>query len=545
MLSRSLGHRAPLLWLVLPYLTGLTAGHLGWVCPILPILILAGAGTALAFWAAGRQPWLWAATLGLALFLAATAHYQLQRARLPVWRDLPPREARLTIRVDHTFVQKDPRRITGLGRIVATEAHLAELRGQRLYFSLQLRPGAAPPLRSAEISTLGVLSLLPEHPPPENFEHYLAAAGMNFQLTRGQLMATARPASAYHRFCAAAAARFKAILHLGIGEKRPELAGLLSAMLLGETNELSDEQRTLFMQSGTMHLFAISGLNIGVIATALQALLLLLRLPRVVRLLASLALLWLFVDITGASASAVRAFIMAAFLQLAFVLEKPASPLSALVASAALVLLWAPQQLFSASFQMSYGIVLALLLMGLPLGEAWLARWTPFRDLPVVTWRWWQHGVDFAWRGLATALAIGVATTLVSLLTSVQFFQLLTPVSLLANLALIPTAMLATLGGFVALLCGLAGLDGLAAFFNHAAALTLQLIEWLVRLSVAVPGAHLPARFTASWIGPLTLALTLGALLYGYATRWAWHRGGWVPPFVIVALTLIFGVKFS
>ena len=95
------------------------------------------------------------------------------------------------------------------------------------------------------------------------------------------------------------------------------------------------------------------------------------------------------------------------------------------------------------------------------------------------------------------------------------------------------------------MLCGLAGLDGLAAFFNHAAALTLQLIEWLVRLSVAVPGAHLPARFTASWIGPLTLALTLGALLYGYATRWAWHRGGWVPPFVIVALTLIFGVKFS
>ena len=46
-----------------------------------------------------------------------------------------------------------------------------------------------------------------------------------------------------------------------------------------ETRALTEEQHTIFMQSGTMHLFAISGLNIAVIAGALEALLLLLRLP--------------------------------------------------------------------------------------------------------------------------------------------------------------------------------------------------------------------------------------------------------------------------
>lgn len=545
MFSRSLGHRAPLLWLVLPGMAGLIAAHAGWNCPVWPGLAAAAGGASVAVFAAGRRPRLWATGLVTALFFAGAVHYQIQRARLPAWSELPPREARLTVRVDHTFAQQAAGRVSGLGRIVATDPHLAELRGQRLYFALQLPPETAAPLRSAEIVTLGVLAQLPADPAPESFDRYLDDAGVNFRLNRGRILATTKPAAAYYRFCAAAAARFRSILHLGIAEKRPTLAGLLSAMLLGETNDLSDEQRTLFMQSGTMHLFAISGLNIGVIAAALQALLALLRLPRVPRALACIALLWLFVDITGASASAVRAFVMAAFLQLAFVLQRPASPLAALVASAAAVLLVAPLQLFSASFQMSYGIVLALLLMGLPLGDAWLARWTPFRDLPPVTWRWWQRGLDWFWRGLATAVAIGVATTLVSLVTSVQFFQLLTPVALLANLVLIPTAMLATLGGFAALLCGLAGLTWLAAFFNHAAALTLQVIEWLVRLSVQIPGAHLPAHFTAGWIGPASLILLLATMLHGYATRWIWRRGGWAPPLVVAALALIFGVKFG
>jgi competence protein ComEC len=316
-------------------------------------------------------------------------------------------------------------------------------------------------------------------------------------------------------------------------------------MMLGETNELSEDQHTLFMQSGTMHLFAISGLNIGVIAGALQAMLLLLRLQASARLVLSLSLLWLFVDITGASASAVRAFVMAAFLQVAFVLRQPASPLAALAGSVWCVLLLAPQQLFSASFQMSYGIVAALLLLGLPLGEAWLARWAPFALLPKATWRWRHHAVDWAWRGTATAVAIGLAATLVSLVTGVKFFQLLTPGALLANLALIPAAMLATLGDFASLTAGLAGLTSLAVFFNHTAAITLLAIEWLVRLSVQVPWAHLPARFVSPLAGTVALTALLAVMLFGYAHRWVWNRGGWWPPFVITALILIFGVKFG
>ncbi|MBX3749732.1 MAG: ComEC/Rec2 family competence protein [Opitutaceae bacterium] len=543
--GRSLGHRAPLLWLVAPFAGGLALAHAALALPVAVALGVAVVGIAAAAGVAGRRPVLWAATLALGLLGAGSAYYQLRRPGLPDWQDLPPREARLTVRIDRTFVPSDPLRASGLATVTGADRHLGELVGQRLFFAVRLQPGEARPLRTAELRILGVLAALPAAPEPGSFEAYLDDAGINFRLTRGQVEATAQTASAYQRFCARVHARCKRVLGLGIAAEHPTLAGLLRAMMLGETGELSEDQKALFMQSGTMHLFAISGLNIGVIALALQAALLLLRLPVAVRLPLSLTLLWLFVDITGASASAVRAFLMAAFLQGAQALRQPANPLAALAGSAWAVLLLEPNQLFGAGFQMSYGIVAALLLLGLPLSEAWQARWRPFALLPPVAWTGRHRAIAAAWHGGSTALAVGLATTLVSMVSGVTFFQLLTPGSLVANLILVPAAMIVTLAGFASLAVGLAGIEALAVLCNHAAALLLLIIEHGVRWGVQVPGAHLPAAFRLPWLGPVTLLVLLGAIGYGYARRWSAAPGGWWPPFVITALALIFGVKFG
>jgi competence protein ComEC len=544
-LLRSLGHRAPLLWLAAPYTAGLAAGRwsgvdLGW-----SNLAIALAAAVAAFCFSGKSPRAWGATLAVAMLFAGMATYARERARLPAWEELPPREARLSLRIDRVFPQGEFPRVAGLGTIVRAEEHLRELVGQRFYFSLAPRKNEPIPVRSAVISAVGVMVTLPRDPPADTFDGYLASAGINFRFTRGRILAEEKAPLAYYRFCAEAALRFKAILGEGIAQKRPALAGLLRAMMLGETHELSDEQRTLFMQSGTMHLFAISGLNIAVVAGGIQAVLLLLRLPRWARFAMGTAALWLFVDITGGSPSAVRAFVMAAFLQAAFVLRQPGNLLAALVASAFVVLLFAPLQAFGASFLMSYGIVAALLVLGLPLGETWLARWAPWRDLPEITWNGWQRTTSLAWQWIVMALAVGLATTLVSLLTSMQFFRLLTPGALFANLLLIPAAMAATLGGFCALLCGLVGFAWGASFCNHGAALMLLGIEWLVAQSVKLPGAFLPAHFSAPWIGLAALALLMATLLAGYAGNWQKARGGWWPPFAVVALALLLGVTFD
>ena len=70
-------------------------------------------------------------------------------------------------------------------------------------------------------------------------------------------------------------------------------------------------------------------------------------------------------------------------------------------------------------------------------------------------------------------------------------------------------------------------------------------VEWTVRLSVQVKGAFLPAHFAAPWIGSVALAALLAALIAGYAVDWKKERGAWWPPFAVVAVVMIFGVKFS
>lgn len=545
MTSRTLGHRAPLLWLVLPMMAGLVAARAREFAPVPWLLggaLIAAALAVLASWRATR--W-FAPAICAAMFLAGAASYGLHRPRIAAWDGLPPREARVALRIERMFPQIDAKRAAGIATVLRAGERIEEVAGQRIYFSLALTKDAAAPIRSAVVSAFGVIASLPRDPPADTFDAYLANEGVNFRLTRGRIVAEETPPTPYRQFCARMAERFEVILGEGVEAKRPELVAVFRAMLLGEQNELSDEQGLLFRRTGTMHVFSISGLHIAVIAGGLHALLALLRLPRLVRFPLQLAALWLYVAITGEAPSAVRAFVMVALVETSLVLRVPRNPLAALTASALLVLLVWPLPLFSASFQMSYGIVLALLLLGLPLAERWEAALPLFPDLPAPAWHWHHRWRDWLWRKLLAATAIGVAAALVSAVTGVLYFQLFTPGSLVANLWLIPASVGVILFGLVSLLCGLVGFVVGSALANHAAVLVLWFVEHGLGAFAAAPGAWATAGFRAPWIGGLSLAAVLLALGAGYAKGWrGWARGYW-PPFAVVAVAFIFGVKFG
>ncbi|MGA3006880.1 MAG: ComEC/Rec2 family competence protein, partial [Opitutaceae bacterium] len=266
-------------------------------------------------------------------------------------------------------------------------------------------------------------------------------------------------------------------------------------------------------------------------------------LPRWARSFLSVTALCFYVDITGASPSALRAFVMVAFMETAFALRQPGNPLAALVASAFVVMLAQPMQLFTAGFQMSYSIMSVLILMGLPLGEIWRGNWQLFPLLPKITQTRWQRLAGNGLGKMLAALGLGTATALVAAVTGIAFFRLFTPDAVAANLLLIPLASLAILAGFVSLLCGVAGFLPASVLFNHAAALILASIQWIIGAFVKVPGAYWPAAFIAPWWEGTVLAGLLAACLAGYAAQWR-HGTIWAP-FAIVALAMIFGVKFG
>jgi len=542
MTSRSLGHRAPLLWVLLPLMAGLVGGKLQWL-PLSPVW-LAGAGV---LFIAAALSWqrIWALGIVAGVFLSGVAYYELSRARLSEWDTLPPREVRVTLSVDRLFPpQPGMRSVSGLGRLMDADAHLKDLVGQRVYFSLTPKPGEAPPIRSAQLEVTGVLQSLPRDPAIDTFEGYLANQGTNFTLTRARITGGVVAADAYHRFCDSALQRFNAILGHGISKHEKE-SGVLRAMLLGQQQELSDEQKGGFRESGTMHLFSVSGLHIAVIAAVITGLLTFMRLPSLARFVVGGILLWLYVDITGGTPSAVRAWVMVMFLHASYVLRVPGNPIAGLVASAVCVLVIAPLQLFTASFQLSYGIVAALLMLGLPLGDKLCEKGALFTLLPKVTWRWYHHWINAVAQKLLSLLAIGLATTVVSTISGVVIFQLFTPVSLLANLVLIPVGSLVIISGFLSLLCGLVGFSAGALVLNHASVLLLKAVDHGVNFFVSVPGASHAAVFSPAWLGFTALAGLLGVIFYGYAVNWENKRGGYWLPFAYTTLVLAVGMRFS
>ena len=503
---------------------------------------LAAAGCALRPGRAAAIAW------GLLIMVAAgLGGFVLLHARHPdppEERTRPPREVTVSIRVRQAYpVAPRARQFSGLGEIVATGEQDRELAGRLIYYSA-IRRISLVPQRSGTYVVRGVLEPLPREAAGAGFNDYLANLGIRHRLMRAHVMTeTARPAR-FQAFCARARDRLETILRHGLAEQ-PQTASIYLAMLLGEKAVLSADQENAYMRSGTFHIFSISGLHVAAIAGALVYTGNLLRVPRRWVSVASLLVLWFYVEITGASAPAMRAFLMIAFLTSSRAFRLPGNPLAALAAAALATLLLDPLQLFSTGFQMSYVAVVALVTMGRPLTDKWVAAWKPFALLPKGNWRWYHHEVEERGRKLLSTVATCWTAFLASTPSGIGYFQLFSPGSLLANLVIIPLCFVVMWAGFVSLAAGLCGLLPLSAVSNFLAAVTVMAMDWLLRQGTALPAMWFNASYRAEWLAPLSLVLMTAVLLAGAAGRWAPRYGGYWPPALLLALLVIFGVKFD
>jgi competence protein ComEC len=541
-----MGHRAPLLWLALPFLGGLAVGRMGAAVPLAMGLAVSMAASAAALLATWLAPRLWGPALTGSMLLAGNAAYGIATCIPLDWNDMPEREARLILRLDRVNPGAETtRKVTGTATIVRAAGRLDELVGQRIYFSAHLRRTEAPPVASSVISAAGLLGRVPLAPPPDSFEGYLSGLGVNFRLARARFGGQQVPPSAYRLFCERLAARMNGLLGEGI-ERKPAIVAVYRAMMLGRRRGLSEEQDQLFLRGGSMHLFAINGLHIGVVALSMNALLGLIRSPRPLSAALVMVVLWLDVDSTGASPSAVRAFLMVAVMESAWALRLPGNPLAALAASALVVSLVQPMDLFSASFQMSYAVVAGIITLGIPLGVRLRDRLMEKCNLgPVGAWRLRDRARSSLARHAMPALGVGAAAAIVGAASGVEFFGLFSPVGIAVNLLLAPLASLVIVAGFSSIVAGLAGGIFATRLLNSAAGVLLVSIDGILRLATAAPWAWFPAHYRAGWIGPVALVLVVSSCLFGYGTRWRADRGGYWPPFAIAALILILGVRFG
>ncbi len=502
--------------------------HLGliiWLA-LTGICALAGLG-----WPRGRLP-----LLAFGLFAAGAASLTLQKATLAPFdlRCLAPAEPSLASIRGHL-------RETPVHRLYSHQDHVTH-RTQAEVDLTQVRwknGDWQPAVGRVAVSTAGTLGdgfyggrevmvegVLRQPPGPTapggfDYRRYLARRQIYFQLQgcdpgdwravdESETGPAGRPWA--DRFAAWA----MATMARGLPEE-DEALQLLWAMTLGWKTALTGEVAEPFMRSGTMHVFAISGLHVALIAGLLITFLRVCQLPRRWCALFIIPLLWLYTGATGWQASAIRSTVMMSVIVAGWLFARPSDLLNSLAAAAFIILVWDPAQLFQAGFQLSFAVVLSLALLG-PILDAIRRRmfqydpWVP-DDLRPRWQHWLRRPIDY----VTSSTAVSLVAWLGSLPLIAAYFNLCTPISLVANLVVVPLSSGALACSFGSLVAGpfvpIAG-----ELFNHSAWFLMTLMIRASEWAAAVPLGcfHVPGP---NWPGFLAYYAALGGIFAGIFRR--------------------------
>jgi competence protein ComEC len=146
------------------------------------------------------------------------------------------------------------------------------------------------------------------------------------------------------------------------GERR----ALVEGVLLGDDGDLSDGSKQAFRRSGLYHLLAVSGQNVVLLATGVLALAAALGIGRVWGHVGALAAIGAYVLAVGPQPSVIRAAIAGAAVSVAWLVGRLRDAWHLLLVAACVLLAWNPYTLFDAGFQLSFGAVAAIFVLGGP-----------------------------------------------------------------------------------------------------------------------------------------------------------------------------------
>lgn len=253
-------------------------------------------------------------------------------------------------------------------------------------------------------------------------------------------------------------------------------ASLLAGILLGIESGIPTRVRQAFIDSGTMHIVAISGFNITLLAGLFMAILSR-TLGRWRGMVASMGLIGVYVVLVGANASVVRAGIMGVLSLFAAQIGRRQSGGNSLVFVAALMALFEPDVLWDVSFQLSFAATLGLVLYASPLNE-WAVRQLA-RLMQAET-------AQRAGTLLSEWTLFTLAAQLTTLPILLYHFRHLSLIAFLVNPLILPVQPSVMVGGGMAMFLALL----YAPLGQLAASLVLPLVTYTIRMvewSAALP----------------------------------------------------------
>ena len=210
-----------------------------------------------------------------------------------------------------------------------------------------------------------------------------------------------------------------------------------AALVLGYKDEISQDVRDAYSQTGAMHVLAVSGLHVGLIYLFLNFFLSFVktknRIFRIARPVILILGIWVFALLTGMSPSVMRAATMFSFLVVGLSMKRYTNVYNTLACSAFFLLCFNPYLIANVGFQLSYIAVLGIVYFQPRIYQLWVPR---------------SAVVDNLWALTAVSIAAQMATLPLSLYYFHQF-----PIFFwLASLIVIPAATFILAFGIMSLI---------------------------------------------------------------------------------------------
>ncbi|MBI9018765.1 MAG: DNA internalization-related competence protein ComEC/Rec2 [Phycisphaerae bacterium] len=298
----------------------------------------------------------------------------------------------------------------------------------------------------------------------------------------------------------------------------PNNQAFLTALLLGDRKNLTQQQYDNFIATGTIHFLSISGLHVGILTGFVW-----LIFSRVFRnsrnsSLATLAFLIIFLIIIPPRAPALRASIIAATYIIASMFQRRTNTLNTLALSIIIILLIRPTDLFSRGFQLSYIIVLSLYFFAGPLHLSRIIKPINHQQIEKLAIRYSNH------RFLAMSLYriknfilatinVSVIAAITSMPLTAYYFNRISLTAIIASAILMPiiTATL-TLGLLKITFAAIIPQLSLLIAWPLAKLSTFSI--WTVNSLAAIPYSSLNTKSP-----PLILIIIFYALMLAIATH--------------------------
>lgn len=272
-------------------------------------------------------------------------------------------------------------------------------------------------------------------------------------------------------------------------EGEPDLTTLITSMVLGMRGDAPEEMQDAFRRTGTMHLFAVSGLNVAMLGIIAWYILKPFGIRRKTAVFLIIPLLAFYTLVTGLSASCVRAALMASIVLLGELIEQRSFVLNSLAAAGIGILICDTSQFFATGFQLSFLLVFVIVLLTPAIQRKLEPLGQPDAYLPRMLWNRRQRLVASLTRVAASSIGVTISAWLGSIFLTAGYFHLFSPSGLIANVFAVPLAFVVLALGLLTLLFAPFA-KAIAVLFSNANWGCAKVLLWVVESFVRLPAGH-------------------------------------------------------